>query len=466
MTGSRAKAALTGKSLLVVGCAGFIGKMLLCRLLAECPSLKSVYVLLRKGKYASVQHRFENDVAVSDLFSDSVDKKDIFFFKKIHVIEGDISVPNCGIDDDLLPIIKNDIDFIINTAGNVNFDERLDVALNANSLSCSNILNLSRQFNCNMLHVSTVYVNGDSTKIVHEVAYSNALKSKFNDVTSVDVIKDCESYIKKCGKSRSKLKMAGVKVAQKYGFNDVYLFTKWLGELILCSDRKDTVTSVTIIRPSIVESAYVGPIKGWIDGCKVADSVLLAYAKGKTRFFPGNSNNKIDVIPVDLVCNSIILATCNTINKVGEYKIYQCASTMTNPITLKQFSRYLSEPADEKHAKYDNLFHKKQLGSFVFLPKYIFWLMLFSASLIRRMGKSNKGRSRTTISLAKIYAYYTQLNVVYSNKNLIELFNSFPPDDQRLFPVNASIIDWQTYLGCYHLAGVDKYICLQKNAKA
>ena len=77
----------------------------------------------------------------------------------------------------------------------------------------------------------------------------------------------------------------GIREAHACGWNDTYTFTKWLGEQLLLKSLRGY--SLTLLRPSIVESTLREPSPGWIEGVKVADAILLAYAKEKVTFFPG-----------------------------------------------------------------------------------------------------------------------------------------------------------------------------------
>ena len=60
------------------------------------------------------------------------------------------------------------------------------------------------------------------------------------------------------------------------------MFTKAMGEQILTAERGDV--PLAIIRPSIVEGAWQEPFPGWIEGVRMADPLILAYAKvGRCR---------------------------------------------------------------------------------------------------------------------------------------------------------------------------------------
>src|SRR5690606_10020459 len=82
-----------------------------------------------------------------------------------------------------------------------------------------------------------------------------------------------------------KLVELGIREANRYGWSDTYTFTKWLGEQKLIKALQGR--TLTIVRPSIIESAYAEPAPGWIEGVKVADAIILAYAREKVFLFPG-----------------------------------------------------------------------------------------------------------------------------------------------------------------------------------
>ncbi len=105
--------------------------------------------------------------------------------------------------------------------------------------------------------------------------------------------------------SRSRWSTSGQARAQSLGWPDAYPYTKALGERALVSQYGDTLP-MTIIRPSIIESALAEPRPGWIRGFRMAEPIIVSYARGLLREFPGVPEGVTDVIPVDLVVAAII----------------------------------------------------------------------------------------------------------------------------------------------------------------
>lgn len=54
--------------------------------------------------------------------------------------------------------------------------------------------------------------------------------------------------------------------ANKYGWQDTYVFTKAMGEMMIDNLRGDM--PVVVIRPSVIESTYREPFPGWMEGIR------------------------------------------------------------------------------------------------------------------------------------------------------------------------------------------------------
>lgn len=52
--------------------------------------------------------------------------------------------------------------------------------------------------------------------------------------------------------------------AQEYGWQDTYVFTKAMGEMMIDEMREDV--PVVIVRPSVIESTFSEPFPGWMEG--------------------------------------------------------------------------------------------------------------------------------------------------------------------------------------------------------
>ena len=121
--------------------------------------------------------------------------------------------------------------------------------------------------------------------------------------------------------------------ARTLGWPDVYTFTKALGERAVEDLAHERGLSLSIVRPSIIESALEHPSKGWIDGFKMADPIIRAYGMGQIPEFPGIPEGIVDLIPVDYVVNAI-LAVAATPQPAGRARPLQRVERRPEPAAV------------------------------------------------------------------------------------------------------------------------------------
>jgi len=58
---------------------------------------------------------------------------------------------------------------------------------------------------------------------------------------------------------------------------------------------------------------------------------------GLLNYVNAQGNTRFDVIPVDIVTNSIIVATANGANVEPMMEVYNCGTSVQNPITVNDY---------------------------------------------------------------------------------------------------------------------------------
>ena len=148
---------------------------------------------------------------------------------------------------------------------------------------------------------------------------------------------------------KDQLVEAGRARAASVGWPDAYAFTKALGEQALTESKGDV--PVSIVRPSIIESAWAEPRPGWIRGFRMAEPVIISYARGLLREFPGVPEGTVDVIPVDMVVAAIIAVAAAGPERAPA--ITQVASGGINPLKYRTLVDNVSAGSPQ-HPLYDN----------------------------------------------------------------------------------------------------------------
>lgn len=478
-------ASFSQKSVFITGVTGFLGKAILEKLLRETSDIARIYILVRPNAQTSAYERSMQDVFSSSLFSPLRDKYgagfEAFIQSKVEVVAGELTDPMFGLSQKAFTDLAQSIDLIINSAASVNFREAMDQALNINTLSLNNIVALAKakktEQTTDVLQISTCYVGGFNRGLMREeiIAPASGLIEPIDedtyDIDSVmskiqSKIDGIYSKVEK-EKQQNKLIQLGIQLSQHYGWNDTYTFTKWLGEQLLIQGLGKE--NLTILRPSIIESAVRSPLPGWVEGVKVADALIYAYAKGRVSIFPGDENGILDVIPVDLVANATLLAGAQLLQQSSRYRIYQCCSGRLNPIRLKQFINYTQQASLLQYKELPRLFagkpqdtfktvSPKSFGLYMLALRVVTWMKTISGRLVgskqasRLMDKAN-----TTASLAVIFGFYTAPKYRFDSLQLEQLQAQFSVMEQKQFNAKADCFSWKVYLQQIHLPGLHKY---------
>jgi len=381
---------LAGKNVLLIGMTGFIGKVWLVNTLMDLPEIGKIYLLIRRQKSNPAQSRFEKLVEESPVF-DPLSRRHgpnlgRFISERVEVVEGDVSQPGLGIIPEVAEALREKLDLVINSSGLTDFNPDLRDALATNVDAALNILDFVRgSDHAGLLHLSTCYVAGtrdgrvaeklrpDYTPIdlpdfdaekewksLHDFVKSAEAKAAGAEVTDElrkqalvkeHAAKDLhgaalENQIRKNRVRwlRNHLTEAGTKRANELGWPNTYTLTKSLAESLIC--KFGAGLPVAIVRPAIVETSIEKPFVGWNEG--INTSASLSYLLGTYfRQLPTNERKRLDIIPVDSVCQGMTLIAAAIVERCNEL-VYQLATSVTNPCDMRR-SIELTSLAHRKH---------------------------------------------------------------------------------------------------------------------
>ena len=381
----------TNKTLLISGTTGFLGKVILEKILRDIPDIKRIYVLIRPKKKFSPQERLKREIFASPLFerlkneiswnassassssssasaspSSDVSKKDAencsekarsnkkygnhtyesYVESKVIPISGDVSKENLGIGQAELEELKESVQAIIHCAATVEFQERLDQAIRLNIFGPLRVLELAKD--CRRLqsfvHVSTAYANSNLPEgPIEERLYPMHLDPEqvIKMVLDIEDPKEIEKITPNLIKN----------------YPNTYTFTKSIAEHLLVKYRNNV--PLAICRPTMIGASLKEPEPGWVDAVSAAGAVFLVVGLGYLSIMPGDVNKIGDHVPVDFVSNAIIMISAdiarlnsnrtlsfhnfnpktnsntNGLSKQSEYRIYHSGTSTTNPMKWK-----------------------------------------------------------------------------------------------------------------------------------
>ncbi|GLH09058.1 Fatty acyl-CoA reductase [Gryllus bimaculatus] len=130
-----------GQSVLLTGGSGFVGRVLLEKLLFYCPDIDTVYVLLRPRKGLSVQERLHKLLDVP-LF-DRVRVQRPEALGRLQAVEGDTAQPGLALAEADARVLAERVSVVFHLAASVRFDDPLIKAVRTNACATRDLLELA-----------------------------------------------------------------------------------------------------------------------------------------------------------------------------------------------------------------------------------------------------------------------------------------------------------------------------------
>src|SRR5207244_6981117 len=161
------------RKIFLIGGTGFLGKVTLSMLLYRFPNIGRVYVTVRARSQEESEARFWNKVVTEPPFDQLRERYgsalDGFIRDKVEVVGGDIAENNLGFSDEEAQRIADDIDVVINSAGNVTFNPTLESGLRTNVVGTQNVIAFTKRMKrpC-LITISTCFVAGNRSGAVWE----------------------------------------------------------------------------------------------------------------------------------------------------------------------------------------------------------------------------------------------------------------------------------------------------------
>ena len=113
----------SGQCILITGASGFLGKVILEKLLRDCKEVKNIYVLLRSKSGVDPRRRVE-EVTSSVVFS-RIRRENEGLLQRIIPVSGDITYPGLGITSSDEKILCENVSIVFHVAATIRFDEPL-----------------------------------------------------------------------------------------------------------------------------------------------------------------------------------------------------------------------------------------------------------------------------------------------------------------------------------------------------
>lgn len=419
------------KNVLITGASGFLGKVLLWKLVDSCTEIGTIFILLRSKNNVSAEKR-ALQILKTKPFVDRF-KLD-FLLEKIVPIDSDLTAPGLGLSDNDRKLLENKVNVVIHSAASVKFDAPLKDNLRDNVYGTKSILELCdsiKSLNA-LVHVSTAYSN------CHLFDIDESLKPLANNIDQV--VRSVEDAT--CGPTNERL---------LEGRPNTYTYTKALAEHFVA--RHEGKYPIAIVRPSIVISSNKEPCEGWVDNVNGIAGLGCLAAIGLLRTIDWNYYATSDMVPVDLVTNCLICSAFEVSTRSQtKLLVYNMTSGNVNPISWGRFFDMSRESAVKRPPN-------KIVRPIIEAPRYekanpiTFTLTRFLSELLFAylvdLILVLIGYKRALVKITKrmhhgyrILKPFTRGNWNFRSVNVQALADSLNSQDRKLFNFDMRNFDW------------------------
>nr|CAD7590335.1 unnamed protein product [Timema genevievae] len=282
------------KRVFVTGGTGFMGKVLLEKLLRGCPDVHRIYILVRPKRGVTPSTRVE-EITKLPLF-EKLRVTNPGALNKLTALEGDITLPDLGLSEENRRLLEEEVDIVFHCAASLRLEAEIKLAVEHNTLATLRLLQLCRGMKNlqALIHLSTAFCHCDELELEEKVYPSPA--------DPHDVIKLVQWL------DDDTLRNLTPRLLGPHP--NCYTYSKRLAESLVAQEKDHM--PVAIIRPSAVLPVYQDPLPGWVDTLNGPIGVLVGAGKGVIRSMMCNQNYQAEMIPVDIAINAMIAVAYKT----------------------------------------------------------------------------------------------------------------------------------------------------------
>ncbi|CAL8242103.1 unnamed protein product [Merluccius merluccius] len=436
-----------GKSVLITGGTGFMGKVLVEKLLRSCPSVKVLYLLVRPKAGQSMQQRV-SDMMKCKLF-ERVREEDPDFHQKIVGVSSELTQPGLALSSQDVEMLSACINIVFHCAATIRFDAPLKQALQLNVVATQQLLGLARKMQHleAFIHMSTAYANCNRHHI-DEVIYPPPVEPTklIESLSWMDdsIVRDITP------------RLIGDRP-------NTYTYTKALAEYVVQQEQDNL--NIGIIRPSIVGASWQEPFPGWIDNFNGPSGVFIAAGKGILRTMRANNDAVADLIPVDVVINLTLAAGWYTaVHRPKTALVYNCTTGGINPfhwgeIEYHVMSTFKRNPLEQAFRRPNaNITSNYLINQYWMLVSHKFPALIYDLYL--RLSGQQPQMMRIFNRLHKaigLLEYFSNQDWEWKSDNMSMLLSQLTLEDRKTFNFDVRQLNWPEYIENYCI-GTKKYV--------
>uniref|UniRef100_A0A1B6D6G9 Fatty acyl-CoA reductase n=2 Tax=Clastoptera arizonana TaxID=38151 RepID=A0A1B6D6G9_9HEMI len=447
-TNSELQEVFANSNILLTGVSGFLGSIILEKLLRSCSEISNIFVLMRSKNGKTPVFRFK-EICQSRLF-ERVRMENPSNFTKVTVMSYEPSKEELGLKPLDLAKIRSSVSIVIHAGITQRPDISLKDAIFTNINTTQNLLHIVKQIPTleAFVQVSTVLCHHEE-KMVEEKFYNPPLPGHI----LLSMVKDLPNYVFE--------KIAPFILCD---YPTPSMLTQIVSEDILRREGREL--PVALIRVPFLIASYKNPLSGWshnIGPMRVATEAMIGYL----RVFLCDPNCLVELVPVDMAANLIVSVAADLakirqdwVNKEiehissfdGKTPIYNIVSSTQRQITWGEYLLNSLEQANKvpfaNMVWHPELFLTESIIIYTVLniicqelPAFIFDAVL---SILGRQANYHKKIKYLNL-MCKSLSLYTLRQQRYRDNNTRALWERMSAADQNIFNFDLSVIDWNEY---------------------
>ncbi|XP_037933870.1 fatty acyl-CoA reductase wat [Teleopsis dalmanni] len=438
--------------LLITGGTGFVGKVLIQKLLRSF-EIKKIYMLIRCKDNMTIEQRLEN--FFKEAIFDNIRAENPALFQKVHPIKIDFTALDLDIKAEEREMICNEVEIVFNVVASVKFNEKLSDAIDINVLGTKKILDLAMEIKNlkSFVHISTLYCNCNRQFIKEqvyetEIGYEKIMQifRIFDDVT-LEKFRHC---------------LIGE-------MPNTYTMTKKCAENLV--NHRAFYLPAGIFRPPIVMSTYKDPFPGWTDNLYGPSGLCTWSARGVVRCIYGKANCKANLVPADYCVNAMIACAWDICRR---YKLQEKETETKNELPVYNYifdrnnltwGQYMHLARKGYHEPFDKA---SWCFSYVIIPSkplhcaiafFLHNIPGYILDLIAMVTGQKRIYTKAYRKISKIIymmSWFGLKEWKFAHRNIDELDAMLVGEERRLLQFNMTTINWNEYFRSY-LSGIRKY---------
>ncbi|CAG7704888.1 unnamed protein product, partial [Allacma fusca] len=371
----------------------------------------------------------------SEIVFENIMKNSPSLLEKVCCLEGEMSLPYCGLDKTTLELIRN-VEVVIHCAAAIRFNMAVSKILKLNVGGTYNVLSLAeRMTNLKaFVYVSTAFLMHSKTP-VEEKVYK----------TKIEPLEALETFQKM---PPEWLSSVNEKILEQHP--NTYSFSKRMAENLVES-FKDQLP-VCIVRPAAILAACKGPFPGWNDTSASISQFYHLIFTGAYQTILINPKTRAPITPVDYAVNTILAAAWRrgTFSDSG-FVVYNCVPKGDNTVLNEKIVKWGFEATQKKsnsvmrYMKYPAFSTSEII--FQLKTKIFFMLRSFPLNACRseRRKASLAKHQMKAFILAHVFKMFTLNDWEFLGSNMQKLCQMMSPHDRQIFYTDFAQINWECF---------------------